>query len=231
MTQSSILCTINLLNSTIEKMVSMNNIFHPDSKVMRLGYTLFDLISLQMATLLFSLPIITAGAAFTAMHKVLLQIYREQSPSVWKEFLSSFRSNFKQSTLLWIATIALTAFLFVDIQLISQSNFAWVNYLLLIPGIYLLLSLSWLFVFQSRYTNTIRQTVKNALAMVMMHPLYTIINVILMLAPFFLLSFTWKLFPVVFFVGYTLPGIIRAILYSMVFDKLEGSNWRESIEQ
>ena len=201
------------------------------SKVMRLVYTLFDLISLQMATLLFSLPIITAGAAFTAMHKVLLQIYREQSPSVWEEFLSSFRSNFKQSTLLWLATLALLAFFLVDMQLIARSNFAWINYLLLVPGIYLLLGLSWLFVFQSRYTNTLHQTVKNALAMVMMHPLYTIIHVILMLAPCSLLTFTWKFLAVVFFIGYTLPGIIRAILYSMVFDKLEGSNWRESIEQ
>ena len=208
----------------------MNNLFHPDSKVMQLGYKLFDLISLQLATLLFSLPIITAGAAFTAMHRVLLMIYREQSPSVWKEFFSSFRSNFKQSTILWLGILALTAFFYVDVRLIAVSDSAWFNYLLLIPGVYLLLGLSWLFVLQSRYTNTIRQTVKNALMMVFLHPLYTLMNVILMLLPVILLSFTWKALPILFFLGYTLPGILRAILYSKIFDELEGTNWREKAE-
>ena len=205
----------------------MNILFHPDSKLMQLGYKLFDLMSLQLATLLFSFPIITAGAAFTAMHRVLLMIYRDQSPSVWKEFFFSFRSNFKQSTILWLAVLMLAAFFYVDIQLIAISDTAWYNYLLLIPGIYLLLGLGWLFVFQSRYTNTIRQTLKNALMMVFLHPLYTFINVILMLLPIISLAFTLKVLPLFFFMGYTLPGIIRAILYSKIFDRLEDIKWRE----
>ena len=209
----------------------MNNLFHPDNKVMQLGYKLFDLMSLQLATLLFSLPVITAGAAFTAMHRVLLMIYRDQSPSVWKEFFSSFRTNFKQSTLLWLGILALTAFFYVDVRLIAVSDSAWFNYLLLIPGVYLLLGLSWLFVFQSRYTNTLRQTVKNALMLVFLHPLYTLINVILMLLPVLLLALTWKALSVLFFLGYTLPGIMRAILYSKIFDELEGTNWWENTEQ
>ena len=205
----------------------MNNLFHPDSKFMQLGYKLFDLISLQLATILFSLPIITAGAAFTAMHRVLLQIYREQSPAVWKEFVSSFRANFKQSTILWIGFLGLIVFLYIDLRLISASDLAWASHLLLIPGIYLLLSLSWLFVLQSRYTNTVMQTVKNALTMVFLKPFHTLIGTILMSTPVILLTISYRTVPVVFFLGYTLPGIIRSILYSQIFDHLEGVNWRE----
>jgi uncharacterized membrane protein YesL len=208
----------------------MNNLFHPESKIMQLGSKLFDLISLQLATLLFSLPLITAGAAFTAMHRVLLVIYRDQVTSVWKEFFSSFRSNFKQATILWIGVLALVAFFYVDVRLIAQSDFSQIGYLLLIPGVYFLLSLGWLFVLQSRYTNTIGQTVKNALMMVFLHPLYSIINVVLMLSPVIVLLLTWKSFALLFFMGYTLPGILRAIFYSQIFDALEGTDWRENTE-
>ena len=97
----------------------MHNLFHPDSKIMQYGYKLFDLLSLQLAVVLFSLPVITAGAAFTAMHFVLLRIYRDQSVSVWKEFFSAFRGNFKQSTIIWALILFLLAFLYVDYRLIG----------------------------------------------------------------------------------------------------------------
>ena len=61
---------------------------------------------------------------------------------------------------------------------------------------------------------------------VFLHPLYSIINVILMLSPLALLAISYKTIPVVFFLGHTLPGVMRAILYSKIFDHLEGTNWR-----
>lgn len=209
----------------------MNNLFSPNSKFMQLGAKLFDLISLQMATLLFSLPILTAGAAFTAMHRVLLLIYRDECSFVWREFFSSFRSNFKQSTGMWLIILALIAVFFVDIRLIVTSTSSPLHYLLLIPGVYFLLGLSWLFVLQSRYTNTVLQTIKNALTMVVLHPLYTIINVVLMLLPLALLVLSYKAIPVIFFLGYTLPGILRAILYSKIFHDLEGTGRPETAEE
>ena len=60
-----------------------------------------------------------------------------------------------------------------------------------------------------------------------MQPLNTIINTLLMLLPLIALSWAWQVIPFLFFLGFTLPGILRAILYSRSFDKLEGTNWRK----
>lgn len=210
----------------------MHNLFHPDSKIMQYGYKLFDLLSLQLAVVLFSLPVITAGAAFTAMHFVLLRIYRDQSVSVWKEFFSAFRGNFKQSTIIWALILFLLAFLYVDYRLILVSDNQWVKpmaYLLFVPAIYLILGGSWVFVFQSRYDNSVGRTIKNALVAVFSHPLYTLINVVLMATPLILLSVSYQTVAAVLFLGVTLPGVLRANLYSRIFDNLEGTNSRETI--
>lgn len=216
----------------MESVISMNNLFHPDSKLMQYGYKLFDLMSLQLAVMLFSLPVVTAGAAFTAMHFVLLRIYRDQSTSVWKEFISAFRKNFKQSTIIWILVLLVSAFLYIDYRLIAVSDISWIKpiiYLLFIPIIYLILGVGWVFVLQSRYDNSVGRTIKNALAAVFSYPFYTLINVILMATPLILLVISFRTIPLLFFLGFTLPGILRANLYSRFFDDLEGTNWRETV--
>lgn len=209
----------------------MNNLFNPDNKFMQLGFKLFDLISLQIAVVLFSLPIVTAGAAFTAMHKVLLQIYRDQSSSIWKEFFTSFRENFKQATILWISFLTICCFICIDFFLIMVTAPSWISYLLLILGGYLLLAGSWIFIFQSRYHNTVIQTIKNASKMILLHPLYTVLNAGIMLSPIVVLMVTYKAIPVILLLGCTLPGILRASIYSRIFDTLENMNGRDSKEQ
>ena len=219
-------------NTNTESVKSMKNLFSPDNKFMQLGAKLFDLISLQIAVMLFSLPLFTAGAAFTAMHYVLLKIYRDQSTSVWKEFWISFKDNFRQSTVIWLLSVLIFVFLFVDFRLLAMSEATWSTgamYLLLIPVVYLLLGISWVFVLQSRYSNTLGTTVKNALATVFAHPFYTIINAVLMIAPLAVLILYFQALPPVFFLGFTLPGTLRAILYSRVFDDLEGTDWRKEM--
>ena len=208
----------------------MGNLFNPDNKVMQLGASFFDLMSLQIATLLFCLPVVTAGAAFTAMHNVLLKIYRDQGYSVWPDFWACFKANFKQATLLWLILSAGVFFLYINFRLISIADIPWLKpgiYVLYVPAIYLLLAGSWIFVLQSRYDNPIRKTLRNAFLMVLMQPLNTIINTLLMLLPLIALSWAWQVIPFLFFLGFTLPGILRAILYSRSFDKLEGTNWRK----
>ncbi len=208
----------------------MGNLFNPDNKVMQLGAKLFDLMSLQIATLLFCLPVVTAGAAFTAMHNILLKIYRDEGYSVWPDFWSCFKANFKQATILWLFLLAGFFFLYINFRLISITDILWLKpgiYVLYVPAIYLLLAGSWIFVLQSRYENPISKTLRNAFLMVLMQPLNTLINTLLLLLPIISLSFAWQVIPFLFFLGFTLPGILRAILYSRSFDKLEGTNWRK----
>ncbi len=197
---------------------------------MRYGYKLADLMVLQLAVILASLPVVTAGAAFTAMHYVLLRMYRDQERSIWKEFWHAFRTNFRQATLLWLIYLGTFLLLYVDLRLIVITDFPYLKlavYLLPIPLLLTLFSLSWVFILQSRYENTIGKTIRHSLLMILSHPLYTLINTLLMFTPLLLIALSSALIPLAFFLGYSLPGLLRAILYSRVFDKLEGTDWRK----
>ena len=208
----------------------MGNLFNPDNKFMQLGAKLFDLMLLQLATLFLCLPVFTAGAAFTAMHNVLLKIYRDEYSSVLREFWAALKANFKQSTILWLFLLSGILFLYINFRLIAITEIAWIKpglYLLAVPAIYLLLAAGWIFVLQSRYDNPVTKTLRNAFLMVLMRPFASIINALLLLLPIVALSLAWQVIPFLFFLGFTLPGILRAILYSRIFDSLEGTNWRK----
>ena len=185
---------------------------------------------LQLTVILTSLPFVTAGAAFSAAHYVLLKMYRNQEGSVWREFWHAFRANFRQATLLWLLYLGVILFLYVDLRLIIASHLPplqFAAYLLPFPLLLTALSLSWVFILQSRYENTIGKTIRLSLLMVLSHPLYTIINILILSLPLFLVYFFSAAIPFILFLGYSLPGLIRAILYSRIFDKLEGTDWRK----
>lgn len=80
--------------------------FHPDSEFMQALGRITDYVILNLLCLVFSLPIITAGAALTAKYYVSMKIVRGEEPAVWSAYLKSFRGNFKQATGIWLAALA-----------------------------------------------------------------------------------------------------------------------------
>ena len=81
--------------------------FHPDSEFMQALSRVADYVILNVLCVLFSLPVITAGAAMTAKYYVSMKIVRGEEPAVWQAFWKSFRENFKQATGIWIPALAI----------------------------------------------------------------------------------------------------------------------------
>lgn len=86
----------------IENEVIKMGAFHPDSEFMQALGRVADYVILNLLCVLFSLPIVTAGAAMTAKYYVSMKMVRGEEPAVLSAFWSSFRSNFKQATGIWI---------------------------------------------------------------------------------------------------------------------------------
>ena len=62
-----------------------------------------------------SIPIVTLGAATTALYYTTLKIARdEEETSLTRMFFRSFRENFRQSTVLWLILLAVGVFLAGD---------------------------------------------------------------------------------------------------------------------
>ena len=208
----------------------MGNLFDSDGKLMHYGMKFAALMWLQLLTVLCCIPVFTMGAAFTAMHKILLQIYRGEEGALTKTYFQAFASNFRQATVIWLGCLLIFAALIVDYQLTKDAtSFALLGLRYLVPvGLVLLLvGLSWVFVLLSRYRNSILGTVQLAFSACIAHPLYTVFMVVLMVSPLLLPALSWRLMPFVFLLGFTVPGILRAMLYSKVFDHLEGTDWRK----
>ena len=198
----------------------MGNIFNPDSKFMHFANKFSDLITLNLWFVLTSLPLITIGASATAMHYVLLRIYRDELEySITRNYFRSFRENFCQATAIWIIYIVFGAVLFADLFFIANPGF--LKILVTIVSILLVLSLSWIFVLQSRYANPIYATIRNAVVFSIMHPIDTVLMCALMLLPLLLLIGKPSTIPIVVICGFSLAGIIRAMIYGKVFSQNE----------
>ena len=198
----------------------MGSLFNPDSKFTHYTNKFSDLITLNLWFVLTSLPLVTIGASATAMHYVLLRIYRDELEySITRNYFRSFRENFRQATAIWIIYIVFGAVLFADLFFIANPGF--LKILVTIVSILLVLSLSWIFVLQSRYSNPVYATIRNAVVFAIMHPIDTVLMCALMLLPLLLLIGKPSTIPIVIICVFSLTGIIRAMIYGKVFSQNE----------
>ena len=61
-----------------------------------------------------SLPIVTIGAATTALYYASLKLVRDEDHHIVSQFFRSFRENFKQATVLWLILLGTGLFLAAD---------------------------------------------------------------------------------------------------------------------
>ena len=97
-------------------------IFDLDSPLMNVLNKMADLMWLNILTLICCIPIITAGAAFTSMHYVALKIVRNEESYITRSFFKSFKTNFRQATLIWLMILLIAAVLGGDYYIITKSG-------------------------------------------------------------------------------------------------------------
>ena len=201
------------------------NFLKIDSPFMRFMGTVADLMILNVLTIICCIPVITAGASFTAMHYVLLKIARKEEGYILKSFFRSFKQNFLQATVIWLIMLVVIAALFVDWRLTRMNRFPMVYVVLMYMAIGITY-LVFLYVFPvlSHYSNTIRGTFKTAFIMSILGiiTVRTIIMAIVAPIAFVALYFIgYPIIPVVLVLCFSGPGLIRARLYSGIFEVYE----------
>ena len=139
----------------------------PDSKFMQAMSRGCDLLILNLIFLLSCVPIITVGAAVTAMYTVCFKFDTDWEEGVIKGFFRAFRSNFRQATGLWLILLLCGGTALVNILLFQMLPapicYGYVLFILL--SVIALLTGSYAFPLLSRFSNDNRSTLKNALAL------------------------------------------------------------------
>lgn len=98
----------------------MSNFFDMDGGVMGTLSKITDVIFVSILFIIFSLPVITMGASFTALYYTTVKSIRRGRSYIFQSFWKSFKSNFKDATILWLLVLAVFSLLGVNLWFTSH---------------------------------------------------------------------------------------------------------------
>lgn len=139
-------------------------IFSHDGIIYKVITTFIALVKLNFLWTVFSLPIVTLGGATIAAYDVMLKMADDTEGHVGRQFVESFRKNFKTGIPYGILLLFCIYVVWLDFSLFEQLEDN--PMILLIMGILAaaVFFISFLFAFplQARYENTLIKTLKNS---------------------------------------------------------------------
>lgn len=188
-----------------------------------------DILILNIIVIIFSLPIFTIGASWTAMYYTLLKIVRKEETYILKEFWHSFKMNFKQATKIWLIFIPFLVFITLDIYLwfvnVEGGNTdvlpGALKVTTIIVAVILLVELIYVFPILSHFDNTIKKTLINAFLVSILNIPYTVYFVIVLAIPVALAMANVKLLIVDLMFGIAGPAFMCCLGWDRIFKKLE----------
>lgn len=140
---------------------------------------LANLMILNMVFLITCVPVVTIGAAWTAMYYVALKMVRDEEDSILKAYFHAFRQNFRQATVLWMGIAALCGVIVLDIRIVNGvEGSALFNAIRIGIEILVLAGFMvcrYLFPVLSRFESSLVNVVKNACVMAVCHFPQTIV--------------------------------------------------------
>lgn len=202
----------------------MKKFFSLDNPFMIFMSHLTDVIVLNAVCLICCIPVVTIGASITAMHYVTLKMVKEEEGYIVKGFFKSFKQNFKQATIIWLCFLAITAVFFLDFRLLKVMNLGTTSiWGIIITSIYLFVCLTAMYVFPvlSRFENSVRNTLKNAFFMSVLHIIKTIVMAIIYVLPYILLPLHVTMIAVFLLIGAAGPAYINSYIWKSIFKKYE----------
>lgn len=172
---------------------------------------LIDLIVAGLYWLICSLPVITIGAANTALYYAVVKCVRHERGRLTGVFFSAFRREFRQSTLTWLIYIGYTAVIAADAYAIGAAGLGGVlgilRWVFFLPA---LLSLPWMFAYISRFSNNIKGSFKFVGWLTLKHLGKSVLLAAVLVAVGVIVYFTPLLLPL-------LPGAV-CMLMSLIIE-------------
>lgn len=178
---------------------------------------LAELMLVNLLTLICSLPVITIGSACTAMHRVLVDIYRDEENKLIKTYFKAFRENFWQATKIWLVYLLYFGILAVDywaMENLGNDAIQYVNILVPVLAFLGTLSLCWVFVLQSRYRLSMKDALVYSITRIIAFPLRTLGMAATLLLPLLLVMFLPQFFILLPLMGISVPGILSTWFYN-----------------
>ena len=203
----------------------MSRVFNFEGPVFTFLSRLADLFWLNLLFIVCCIPVITIGAATTALYYVTLKMAKDEEGYITRSYFKSFKENFMQATVIWIGFLVLGIIMIMDLRIVNGGNAAEVfsspalgNVIMVavfVMGVVFLMTGTYVFPILAQFDNTTRNTVKNAFLISIRHLPYTIGMLIVTALPIALIWFFPALFILVLI-------MISATAYfnSKIFNKI-----------
>ena len=199
----------------------LKKIFDFDNPIMQGLSTAGDLIILNLLTLLCCLPVVTAGAAWTALHDVVHKIALHEESYAARMFFQSFRANLKKGIILGLIFLGVAALIVLN-YLAAMATLPTLRYVSFALALLLLAIGNYAFALTARFENTLKETLKNAVRLAAGYFPRTLGMVVCEVAIYVIcINFIQIGVPILFLFGFSLPCYICAQLYSSIFKTLE----------
>lgn len=198
--------------------------FKLDSPLMNFLNKVADVMILDVLVLLGCLPIITAGASITAGYYIAYKMVKDEETYIVKGFWKSFKENFKQSTILWIIMMIIGGILYYDFKLMSVPETGvqnWMSVAVFTVSVVLAMSASFVFPMQARFTNTVKNTLKNAFLMALSHLPTALISTVAITIPFVMTYFVPQAIPAIALLAFGGLIYFKSKLFLRAFKKYE----------
>lgn len=207
----------------------MDRLFSIENPFWQLVNRLLHIILLNLLWFVCSIPIVTMGAATTAVYSVTLKMARNQEGYTTRSFFKAFRENFRQSTVIWLILLVMGTVIAADLMVYMRSSYVALPGMILMTAFF---SAAVLFVFEAtyvfallaRFDNTVKRTMGNALIMSIRH----LPSSIMMTAAGVLLTALGVLvFPPILLGGLALWAWINSFFLVKIFDRYQQPDCHE----
>lgn len=179
-----------------------------------------DFFILGFLMLVFSIPLITAGASMTAAYYVGMKLVRDEEGYVFRDFIKSWKQNLKQSIIIELVVVILAFLLFTDVRICymwaTNEGNTFARILMFASlGMLLVLCATVLYVFPmlAKFENKTIAIMKNALILCMHHFSQTIIMIFINAGLIIFTIYFWT----AFIVTIPLSLYVNSFILSRVF--------------
>lgn len=195
-------------------------ILHIDSPVAR-GITKFtQMIYAGLLWFICSIPVVTLGAATTALYEVLLKLQKDEEGAIGRSFFRGFRNNLKSATLAWLPILGSELVFGLNLFYYAILGGGECPVQSVVFGILTVLALTaygYVFPILARFENTTAGTFRMAFLLALRNPGWTAVVAALQVLTVLI---CWGLlyFPLLFIMGLT--GYAQAAIFNRIFDRL-----------
>lgn len=165
----------------------MNQIFNLDNPFFRGISKIIDCVWLSLLWFMCCIPVVTIGAATTALYYTVNKSIRNDRGYASSEYFSAFKSNFKQSTVVWLVFLAIYALLGVDYFVMKAyaeagAEIGKIYTAFLVFGVIITMWGFYVFPYIARFENTTKNVLKNTLFIAISNIHWTITIAVLFVA-------------------------------------------------